>query len=284
MTTPQGLQGLKGFVIADPEATATERQGGTADPRHGNVGEVATPYPWENFPGETHGPYGLDNELLGAEFELSGMPAGAVYQDPTADETPVTHAAPWPKGVPQSVRPDEVSERRQESANIHSSNLGGSREMLYIPTLNAQQDSWEQLLETDPGITFPAMVDIPDQVKTGSAGWGSRDRVQSNARQNEYGFDSAHMMRRYATGPIPGNYMWLNAVGRPLVKTIAGPAIVPVGEDSPFYGQIPGQSYDAQGSALLVLPATYEAPPDPSLAATYPGVNAAGFDPETDLW
>lgn len=276
---PQGITGIVGWVNADPEATAEERSGGPADPRHGNIGQQATPYPWETFPGEPHGPYGLENQFLGSDVTDFIDPAGMLWQDPTADETPITHAAPWPKGVPQSVQPDEVAARRQESADIHASNLGGSRELLYLPTLNPQQDVWQELVETDPGITFPAMQSLPDQLLSGgSGGWGSRDRVQSNARQNQHGYDSAHMHRRYAVGSIPGNYPWMAPGARPLVKSIPGTAGFPVGIDSPFQGQNMGQSYDSQGAALTVLPAAYEAPPDPALAASYPTGDSASVD------
>lgn len=279
----QPLGGLVGFVNSDPEATASQRHGGTADPAHNSLGEVADPYPWEVFPGETHGPYGPENEYIGMEDVNHYItPADEVYDDPTMDQTPVRgHAAPWPKGVPQSPDPDSQQAWRDQSDDIHASNMGGSREMLYEPTLSPVQDEWNLIDETDPGLLFPQMEPIPGQIMTGgSGGFGSRDRVQSMARQNEYGFDSAHIRRRYASGSIPGNYMWLEPGARPLVKSIAGRATIPVGDSSPFAGQDPGESYDSQGSTLLVLPAEYQAPPDPSLGASYPSYEA----PQVDLW
>jgi len=281
MTQPLALSGITGFVNDADQATPAQRQGDVADPRHANIGEVASPYPWEVFAGESHGPYGLENGLLGMDICSYSDSGGQVYQDPTMDQTPITHAAPWPKGIDQSMSPDSVSAKRQESADIHASNLGGSREALYEPTLNPVQDDWVELLETDPGITFPAMVPIPGQIMTGgSGGWGSRDRVQSMAGQNQYGYDSAHMHRRYAAGSIPGNFLWMQAGGRPLIKSIPGTAKVPVGPTSPFYGQIPGDAFDSQGAALAVLPSQYVAPPDPALASSFPG----GEAPSVDLW
>lgn len=282
----QGLQGTapQGFVIGEPEATAEQRQGGYADPRHAILGETQTPYPWEAMPGQSHGPYGAENGLLG-DIDMCSVsePAGMLEQDPTADLQPVTHAANWPKGVPQTVLPDEVAARRQTSANIHAVNMGASREALYIPTIDPQNDQWAEILETDPGLLFPAMQDIPGQIKTGgSAGWGSRDRIQSYAGQNQYGFDSAHMHRRYAIGSIPGNYMWLEPGSRPLVKTIAGPARLPTGADSPFTGQDPSLSFNPQGAALMTLPASYSAPPDVAVAQSFP--DTSGDAAPVDFW
>lgn len=265
------LSGIRGFVNPNPEATPEQRSGDVADPRHGTVGEQATPLPYQrSFPGEPHGPYGLDNQLLGVEDYAYFTPAGQLFQDPTADETPLTHAAPWPKGVPTTTDPGDVAIRRQESADIHASDMGGWRESAYLPTQNPVQADWEELWAVDPGVLFPQLEEIPRQAKgVGSQGWGSTDRVQSFARQNGYGFDSAHMHRRVVNpggNSLPGNYMWMQPGARPLVKSVPGTAGIPAGPDSPFYGQDPGASYDAQGAVLLTLPADYQGVPQPALA------------------
>lgn len=283
LTGIQPIAGINGFVYEDPFATAEQRNGGVADVRHASVGEDDSSYPWQVFPGEEHGPYGTENDLIGFDICSYTAPADHVYDDPTMDQTPITRAAPWPKGLPTTTDPDDVSARRQESADIHSSNLGGSREALFEPTLCPVQDEWDQVLETDPGITFPEMQSLPSQLLSGgSGGWGSTDRVQSLARQNQYGFDSAHMHRRYATGTIPGNFLWMEPGGRPLVKSVAGTAKVPVGPDSPFYGQDPGVPFNSQGAALADLPVGYTGPPDPALATGY--AQADTFNDEIPLW
>jgi hypothetical protein len=272
MTAP--LTGIQGFVIGDPEATAEQRMGGTADPRHNILGEQATPYPWEAYPGEAHGPYGAENQLLGVEADLFYMDAAQVVDDPTMDQTPLTHAAPWPKGVIQSRDPVEQSARRAESAAIHAVNMGASREMLYEPTIDPTQDRWEAIQETNPG--YSGQVPIPSQVMTGGvSGFGSYDRTQSMQRQNGYDFGSKHMHRRYAAGSIPGNFLWMEPGSRPLVKSIPGTSRPPVGL-GPFQGQDPGVSYDSQGAALNVLPVSYSAPAQPALAADYAGSSEPG--------
>jgi hypothetical protein len=283
------LSGIRGFVNPDPEATPEQISGGVADPRHGAPGEVARPFPYErNFPGQPHGPYGLDNQLLGVEDYAYFTPAGQLFQDPTGDETPVTHAAPWPKGMPTTTDPEDVAIRRQESLDIHSSDMGTSREMLYIPTANPVQADWSELWEVDPGVSFPQLSEIPNQAKgIGAGGWGSRDRTQSFARQNGYGFDSAHMHRRIVEpggNSLPGTYMWMEPGSRPLVKSIPGTAGVPAGYDSPFYGQDPGASYDAQGAVLATLPADYAGVPQPALASDYAGPNGPNVTDESGDW
>lgn len=274
------LAPLSGWDDPTPEATAEERLGGPADPRHAEplAGNALT-YPWERFPGETHGPYGMENGLLGVDIAAYETPAGYLAQDPTGDLQPLTNAAPWPKGVPQTVLPDEVAERRRVSADIHASNMGQSRRALYSPTLNAAQDDWRGIDTINPGDSM--LVPIPQQVQTGVGGFGSTDRTQSMANQNRFGFDSAHTIRRYAAGSIPGNHMWMQPGSRPLVKSIPGTAQIPVGVDSPFTGQNPGDAYDVQGSVLSDLPAQYAAPPDPALAADYSTIQA---DPQVSYW
>lgn len=282
MTGVNGLTGLRGFVKTKPEATAEQVQGGFVDPAHAKPGEDASSYPWEQYPGQgmPHGPYGLDNDLLGgADFCSYAAPAGALEQDPTADLQPVTRAAPWPKGVPSQVDPDGTEHWREQQLGIHASAMGGSREALFIPTAHAKQDEWKDFYEVEPGQSN--QVEIPGQIKGSAGGWGSRDRVQSFAGQNEYGFDSAHMHRRYAAGSIPGNYMWMEPGSRPMVKSIPGTAVIPVGPDSPFAGQDFGFPYDPQGAVLNTLPPDYTAPPEPELAASYPATQA---ESGVELW
>jgi hypothetical protein len=277
MAGPQGVKGLTsvtGFVDNAAFATPEERLGNTADPRHGVAGEQAAPYPWEQYPGESIGPLGLDNQLLATDPSQEVLRAGEVYQDPTGDQQEYTRAAPWPKGFPTSPFPDDQQGWRAQENAIHSENFGASREMLYEPTLDPQNDTWTDFYEVNPGASL--QVPVPDQLKSsGGGGYGTTDRVSSFARQNQYGFDSAHMHRRWATGSIPGNYMWLQPGGRPLVKSIAGSAQVPVGVNSPFYGQDPGTTYDSQGSALAVLPSEYVPPVDPALASSFPAVEGS---------
>jgi hypothetical protein len=200
------------------------------------------------------------------------------------DLTPVhTQAAPWPKGLPSGTDPDTVAAWRAQQDAIHAVNMGGSRDQNFIPTGDPVQDEWVEVWETDPGMLFPNQEQIPNQSRgSGVMGWGSRDRTQSNATQNGYGFDAAHMHRRYAVGSIPGNYLWMQPGSRPLIKTHTGTANVPVGPDSPFAGQLPVGQFDPQGAALLNLPNSHTPPFSPALADTV--APAVSDSPEVSLW
>ncbi|MEU9022342.1 hypothetical protein [Actinomadura sp. NPDC048394] len=270
MAGVQGLQPTFGSVILQPEATAEERLGDPADPRHGQqlvAPLTATGYPWEVLSGVVgpKGPYGAEAQLVGTT-EGWPAPAGNEGQDPTADLTPETHAAPWPKGVEQNEGPDAVARQLEQSASIHASNLGASRRILTrIPAL---QDDWREDYAVDPGATIqdPGM---PGQLKASAGGWGTTDRVSSFARQNGFGFDAAHLHRRYAAGSIPGNYMWMKPGGRPMVTSQPGPARPPIGENSPFTGQDTTVSFGVQGAVLQQDAVQYESPPEPYIAPDY---------------
>jgi hypothetical protein len=135
----------------------------------------------------------------------------------------------------------------------------------------ALNDQWDTVEQVNPGHTD--LASLPRQSQSSGYVWGTRDRTQSMARQNEFGFDSAHQHRRFAVGSIPGNFMWMKPGGRPMVKGLPGPARPPIGVDSPFAGQNVGQSFSIDGSILQNVPTEYQAPPQPRLAAN-PSVDA----------
>lgn len=274
---PAPVAPISGLSASDDWASPEERYGGAADPRHANLGEVAEPYPWEGIAEGPHGPFGLDSSLLGDSVALTGEVAGTLGQDPTGDLQPVTRAAPWPKGVDTTTYPGPESKRLVESASIHASNMGASRELQYQG--DAQNDQWAFYEDHEPGTSI--QESIPDQLKTGgSGGWGSRDRVQSYAIQNEYGFDGSHWERRVAVGSIPGNFMWLQPGSRPMHQDRVGPAVLPVGQQSPFTGDNIGASFNTQGSILTDLPTEYAAPAEPALATSGPSAQV----PVIEFW
>jgi len=261
---PNPVGPVTGYTAGDEWASPEERYGGTANPRHNDLGEIAEPYPWEGIAEGPHGPFGLDSGLLGNAVALHGEAAGQLGQDPTGDLQPVTRAAPWPKGVDTTGAPGPEAHRLIESVSIHSSNMGASRELVYQG--DAQNDQWQQTANHSIGGSLQA--DIPNQLKTASGGYGTRDRIQSFAPQNEYGFDGTHWERRYATGSIPGNYMMLQPGGRPLHQDRVGPAQLPIGQQSPFTDDDIAASFNTQGSILNDLPTEYAAPVEPALSTT----------------
>jgi hypothetical protein len=272
MPGPVQLTGLQGYVQQAPEADPTEVQGGSVNPNHARA-FWAEPelYPWEsgiNGLDASSYPIPIFTDSVGTLPE--GEAAGDPRQDPGHDYTPYhTHAAPWPKGLDGirkgNQQPQGTSEFLDESAGIHASNTNASAQRVYMP--QAQQDDWDAFYTVTPG---ESMVDtnVGPQIKSGSApgGWASHSRAQTFARQNEYGFDSAHKHRRWARGSIPGNYMWMRPGGRPMVKSIPGPARPAVGETSPFNGQDVSWGYAASsqvGGVLVNSPTEYSQPAQP---------------------
>lgn len=273
----QGLNGLSaiaGFQVQideDSQATPEQRLGGPADPRHATVGEQARPYPWEansTQAASMHGPYGPENQLLDDAEYWYLTPAGDESQDPYMDRTPSRRAGPFPKGIASgpvpSSGPDDIAYQLAQSAAIHAIDTNASAKLATSSQGDVQQDEWNELLETNPG--HSDLQPIPKQMMSSGFMFGTRDRTQSMARQNEYGYDSSHMHRRYASGPIPGNTLWMRPGGRPMAKTLPGPARPPIGPDSPFAGQDLGVSFGIDGAYLQNIPSEYEAPPTPQLA------------------
>lgn len=269
MTRPlTGLSGLAGYQVQideDSQATPEERMGGTVDPSHAKY--LAEDYIRRGAQiGEPIGPYGPDNQMLGDEtwfWQEGGQPA----EDPNYDYTPSNRAGPFPKGILSGpvggVGPDDSGPKLQQLASLHSvDSNANARAQFGTEALN---DHWERIDELNPGETL--LQPASRQSMSSGYGWGTRDRTVSMARQNEHGFDSAHMMRRWASGSIPGNYQMLQPGGRPMVKSLPGPARPAIGVDSPFAGQNLGASFDINGAILQSPPSEYVTPPTPSLAA-----------------
>jgi hypothetical protein len=265
-----GLTGIAGYQVQinrESQATPEQRSGNTVDPKHGERGEVARPYSWESqmTPGGSHGPYGPENQFLG-DPEWVWQPAGTEWDDPDFDHTPSTHAAPFMRGtlsgpVP-SAGPDDIARQLVQSWAVHGIDMGASSR-LQTSLQEPLNDSWDGYDNLNPGNSDTA--ELPDQYKSSSFMWGTTDRRQSFARQNEFGFDSAHMHRRYATGEIPGNNMWLRPGGRVMQKSLPGPARPPIGPTSPFAGQNMGQAFSTSGAILSSAPTEYVAPPQVNL-------------------
>jgi hypothetical protein len=273
------LGSIRGFLNNNPEATPEEVHGGPVDEFHGHSGEVADPSGWVAYGGawgdHPIGPIGPENELLGDPPENGTFRAGNLNQDPTGDETPYrTHAGPFPRGRETSIDPDATSRQLVQNARLRSVNTGAELSRQYRPTMFAQQDHWKVLQQNRRGSTLldPA---LPRQMQGAIAGAGNRDSEISMAQQNVYDFNTAHQRRRYATGSIPGNYLWMRPGGRPMVKTLAGPAR-PANGPGPFQGQDIGQSFRYDTGAVLQDPgAQYTPPPVPYVAPAIPSQDAA---------
>lgn len=253
------------IVDENSQATPEMRMGNVANAAHGTY-LVEPTIPRGSRMGAPVGPIGADNQLLGEFDAFIFTPAGNEYQDPYFDRTPAKRAGPWPKGIasgPIEFSPDETAMQLEQSYGIHGVNTNAEAYIQHSMS-DALNDDWQVIEQTNSGHTDVGTT--PNQMKSSGFAFGTRDRVQSFARQNEYGFDSAHQHRRFADARgIPGNYMYLQPGGRPLVKTLAGPARPPIGPNSPFTGDDLGAAFGIDGALLQNVPSEYVGPPQPTL-------------------
>lgn len=284
-----GLEPLGGPVrlietVADSQATPEERSGNYVDPRHAKRGQQAQPYPWQSSmmaqPDVGHGPYGPENAFLDDEYWVT-VPAGNASQDPTMDLTPSTRGGPKPRGVLSGpvpgATPDDIADQLAQSMAIHGIRTNaGVRAMVPPQAVGIQNDVWVDFWEMNPGTTM--LQPMSRQQMSSSFMYGSRDRTQSFARQNEHSFDSAHMHRRYATGSIPGNTYWMRPGGRPLVKNIPTVARPATGPTSPFAGDNTMFDYNLYGAVLQATPTEYTPPAQPNVVAAQYGDSGAEIE------
>lgn len=266
MPGPVQIQGVQGFVKAEPEASAQIIHGSPVNPAHGSVGEVASPYPWEAYGGSwghPTGPLGAENELLSDLPESQTFQAGQLYQDPSGDQTPFrTHAGVVTRGFYNTTDPVQSAEFRQQAAEAHAVDTGADRKARQ--SQNPLQDNWTGFYNVVPGEDM--VPQIPGQVSAQANGFGSNDHTgNAYAKRNQFGYDSSHRHRRFAVNSVPGNYMWMRPGSRPMIKTLPGPARPAVGI-GPFEGDNVGLAFGVDG-AILQNPATeYVSPPQPYVA------------------
>ena len=288
-----GLTKLAGYnAITDPSpfATAEERMGGTAHPFHSHLGEIAVPYSWQSqaVPAARPGPRGLENQLLADPLwflESAGDPEQDPYFDYNMPSLTRSHGSV--KNVtlsgPLPSQANSIDLQTRQMGN-KSSDLGTSRKAWRSQLGDAMQDNWLELWEVNPGSTD--LPPITKQIAFQANGFGVNDAT-SNAyhKANTFDLNAKHMHRRYAWNNIPGNYMWMIPGGRPLFKSIAGPARPPIGPGSQFTGQDIGFafSYDT-GAILMDTPQEYVPPPSPNVQTYQPQyADPMGTDP-IDLW
>jgi hypothetical protein len=267
MTGVPGVNPITGFVIANPEAPPFQVHGGPADPAHSNRGERARPYPWEYIP---VGPYpGLMNPIDGiiSTTGTASLPAGNLSEDPTGDQTPAYHAAPYPNENPIAESADQVDitnrargSTRQllDSLRVHASKTGAGLRRLFDPTMLSKQDDWTAFFNPETGEDI--VPNIPGSVSNNAFGVGVNDHVSNAfAKKNAYAFNTSHRHRRYATGPIPGNSMWMKPGGRPMVRTNTGQ--YNFATSGAFEGDDPGATFGLPGAILSNTPSEYASPP-----------------------
>lgn len=281
MANVAGVNGITGYIVSNPQATPFEQQGGIADPKHAIWGEEASPYPWENVP---MGPYpGLINPIdgiIGRDADSNfGIPAGSLSQDPTADVTPSTGAAPFSNENPLAPMADQldthkraIGSRRQllDSLRVHAMRTGAGLKRMFL--LPAEQDSWNAFFNAVPGQDNVPVV--PISIGAVAGGYGTNDhRSNPGAKVNSFDLATSHRHRRYATGSVPGNYLWLKARSRPMVRSFTSLYNFPT--SGAFAGDDPGASFSTEG-AILYNPASEYVPPTQPYLASPSAVSDSG--------
>jgi len=282
MSGPTPVNGITGFIIANPEAPPFNVHGGPADPRHAGNGPASV-YPWEVIP---MGPFPnamqpIDG-MVGGAVERGILPAGVMAQDPTADNTPAYHAAPFPTEGPASGTADQfditgrqIGSTRQllESLRIHASNTGAGLKRLFLPQMLARQDDWTGFYNDVEG--EDNVPSVPGSIGNNAFGVGVNDHTSNAfAKKNSYGFNTSHRHRRFATGSIPGNTQWMRPGGRPMVRSFTGNHPFPL--SGPFANDDPGATFGYQGAILQNIPSEYVTPPQPSLSNSMIGIDPVG--------
>lgn len=273
MANIPGVNGITGFIVSNPEAPPFSVHGGPADSAHGLHGEMAKPYPWEVVP---MGPYpGSIDPLPGIITGIgpAALNAGTLNEDPTADQTPAYHAAPFLTEGPNALQADQLDVRRRNAGSrrqllnslwLHAHNTGAGLRRLFDFTYGSKQDNWNGFYNPVPGNDI--IPNVPGSIGYQANGFGVNDHT-SNAfrKQNGYGFNTSHRHRRYAAGSIPGNTMWMKPGGRPMVRSLTGQYNFPV--SGAFEGDNPGATFGYQGAILTAIPSEYAAPPQPNLGS-----------------
>jgi hypothetical protein len=173
--------------------------------------------------------------------------------------------------------PDGNADVLYQSYQAHGTDTGAQRKA--IAAADPLQDHWERFYESVPGDDI--LPPVPGAVSGQAGGFGSNDhRNNAYAKVNPYGLANSHRMRRYATGSIPGNYQWMKPGGRPLSKTMAGPARPATGM-GPFQGDDIGQSFGLQGAVLLDPATEYVAPPQVNVV---PATQQYAVPDPIELW
>lgn len=215
---------------------------------------------------------------------LDGYPGGIAPVEGTdalLDRTPAevpSHAAPYPpQGTYGQLRDagEQLAEQEERRA-LHGADLGGPARVATDPNGNIYPEPWHEEYYTGQGESL--LVEVPGQIESsplGGSGTGKNriGSVQGFGELGHNGSGTAHIRRRTAVGPVPGNNQWLNSSDRPMLTPRRGYQTSFDGPDSP-YGAQGDTSQDmmqsAQVASVSTPPTPYNPPPNPLTAAPDP--------------
>jgi hypothetical protein len=279
MASLPGLTGLTGLtptvtplVFDQPGVTLDPSvMGGPYNPAHGDaqweMGE-GYPVPWAiqqhvDLSGQAPTVEGSLIETRPADADAGYDPQG--YADPTFT---LSHNAPWPYAhIPNSGAVDNAqvtAVQSQENMQLHSIDSGDPAAFTQWPPPASHKMPWELNPEyVSSGVAEGTGVgQLTGNNRTGwdrFAGW-----TVPGDNINRFGMDSAHVTRfapaAAARVPVPLDTM--QGAQRPMVMNIPGRyGSYPVGQGSPFTGQLPGVGNDT-GAAEIGVASDYTPPPD----------------------
>jgi hypothetical protein len=295
MAGVQGLQGLTPTVVPtiveDPGVTLDPSVlGGPYNPAHGDaqwdMGQ-GSPYPWMIQ-------QGLDQSQIpvpGVESDmLAQVPPNPIadvdpdgYADPTAT---LSHGGPWPyQHIPNSGAVDNAEVTAMQSlanAELHSIDSGVPASFTTQP-MPTHKMPWELSPDyvTSGAPTGNNVGDLAMNNHTGLDRFAGD--VVAGDNLNRFGMDSAHVVRQT---PV-ADQRHLMAVPldttmgaqRPMVMNVPGRyGSYPVGEGSPFAGQLPGVGNNV-GAAELGVPSDYQPPPDPPTNPALASTGSNSYSP-----
>jgi hypothetical protein len=181
--------------------------------------------------------------LLESTWGLSG--AGT-----NPDQTPRTHAAPFP-GWAGSYSDPELLQVHENSVVIHSADFGALEGRITSPNGLAQSpmDQWS---DNNTGES------VQDPVSGQLRYMGGRDTIQGYSLRNRYGFDGGHRQRTTLGNPVIVAY--LDPAERPFVVPQLTGSFLP--SDRVQGPQATG-NMRAADNLNVTPPSSYTPPPDP---------------------
>lgn len=287
------LQGLSG-LYPDPQATdaymdegVLEAKANALDSDHSTYGSQYLGY---SGTVPTESPFASMGVYTGWD-EDDAMQYGGIGFDVGGEEidrTPVTHSAPYPRGILQQSwgRPDDLALAGDQLQQLHGPDLGGQQ--LYngnSPAGREEDTDYTTDRYTAPNENYLATV-LDGQLKSQgghsgtSYGGGNADTTQGYGVLNSLAeFQAGHSIRRVQHDRMPWNFT--NTHGE---QGVPFPGRHPVeqmpldGPDSPYYemGSIDGANVPWEGR--IGDPTTYSQPPEPT---TLP---ASSQSAQTDVW
>jgi hypothetical protein len=273
-----GLTGLYG--LPDPQDSTDvmdegvlEAKANTLDPEHGEYGSQSLGFGGIDpsvSPFAAQGTYdaGFTDEYAEGTYGEAYAPG---------DQTPGSHAAPWPRGIRQFSfdHQDELADAGIQLDLLHGIEFGGTdRMVLSSPGGREELTDYTTDRYPAPNETYQS-PDIPGQLK-GSGSWGGTGTGGGNADTTQgYGvlnateeFQEGHSIRRVQHDRMPWDFT--NTHGEQDVPFMGRHPVqqMPLdGPDSPYYeqGDIDGGLVPWEGR--IGYPTPYEQPAEPTIVA-----------------